>query len=138
MRKKMHQRKVTNTRLKLVLHLLSVRHYQAIVIRKSKQFAFLQLLLVEMLKEDIWWWNITNCGLKPCGTIVKEMWKKKFRMTVEGSHYLLCLLVGRKLQKVDTFLKKKKAIKWRSVLLLSFGDFPPEINIAVLASKSLG
>ena len=44
MRKKMHQRKVTNRRLKLVLHLLSVRHYQTIVIRKSKQFAFLQLL----------------------------------------------------------------------------------------------
>ena len=63
-----------------------------------------------MLKEDIWWWNITNCGLKPCGTIVKEMWKKKFRMTVEASHYLLGLLVGRKLQKVDTFFKKK-AIK---------------------------
>ena len=50
-------------------------------------------------------------------TIVKGMWKKEFRMTVETFRYLLGL-VGRKLKKVDTFFRKAINVEKRLAVII--------------------
>ena len=53
---------------------------------------------------------------------VKGMWKKEFRMTVETFRYLIGL-VGRKLNKTDTFFRK--AIKVENCLAVIIWRLSP-------------
>ena len=117
----MHQKKLEKRRQESIIQLLPVRIFRQTLIQRARQ-AFLQMLNFQNGRRRYWIMQYNQLWFETMwdtreDDVIKELWKKEFRMSVETFQYLLDL-IGLNLQRLDTCFLKAVKVERRLAIVI--------------------